>query len=164
MVTLEGKDTYRVMIGARIAAAREEKGWTQDDLCDITGLSRSLLAKVETGVQAVRIGELSRLASALSKPPGYFLSLTPSELVDARDNEVYVALLRALAQLRSAKPDDRTEKDRHYAVVRTLIQQALGHFGFWVMGQKELVDNETIYKEQLHDGEAEEADRPSKDD
>lgn len=41
----------------------------------------------------------------------------------------------ALATLRAAKPDDRSEKSRQYAVTITELEKAIAYFEHWVCGQ-----------------------------
>ena len=52
-------------IGARIRAAREEQGWTQDQLAAAVGVSRSAVAQWETGRAGQVTTNLTRVASAL---------------------------------------------------------------------------------------------------
>ena len=51
--------------GARIRAARVEKGWTQDDLAAAVGVSRSAVAQWETDRAGQIRGNLARIAEAL---------------------------------------------------------------------------------------------------
>jgi transcriptional regulator with XRE-family HTH domain len=52
-------------IGARIRAAREEQDWTQDQLADAVGVSRSAVAQWETGRAGQVTANLTRVATAL---------------------------------------------------------------------------------------------------
>jgi transcriptional regulator with XRE-family HTH domain len=52
-------------IGARIRAAREQQGWTQDQLATAVGVSRSAVAQWETGRAGQVTTNLTRVASAL---------------------------------------------------------------------------------------------------
>jgi transcriptional regulator with XRE-family HTH domain len=52
-------------IGARIAEARKACGWTQGDLADQVGVSRSAVAQWETGRAGQVTSNLSRIAAAL---------------------------------------------------------------------------------------------------
>ena len=51
-------------IGARIRTAREEQGWTQDQLAEAVGVSRSAVAQWETGRAGQVTGNLTRVAAA----------------------------------------------------------------------------------------------------
>jgi transcriptional regulator with XRE-family HTH domain len=52
-------------IGARIRTAREEQGWTQDQLAVEVGVSRSAVAQWETGRAGQVTTNLTRVAAAL---------------------------------------------------------------------------------------------------
>src|SRR5947208_14763542 len=52
-------------IGARIRSAREERGWTQDQLASAVGVSRSAVAQWETGRAGQVTGNLTRIAAVL---------------------------------------------------------------------------------------------------
>jgi transcriptional regulator with XRE-family HTH domain len=52
-------------IGARIRTAREEQGWTQDQLAENVGVSRSAVAQWETGRAGQVTTNLTRVAAAL---------------------------------------------------------------------------------------------------
>src|SRR5579871_2790542 len=52
-------------IGARIKDAREDQGWTQDQLAEAVGVSRSAVAQWETGRAGQVTANLTRVAAAL---------------------------------------------------------------------------------------------------
>jgi transcriptional regulator with XRE-family HTH domain len=52
-------------IGARIRTAREEQGWTQDQLAAEVGVSRSAVAQWETGRAGQVTTNLTRVAASL---------------------------------------------------------------------------------------------------
>ena len=52
-------------IGARIKDAREDQGWTQDQLAEAVGVSRSAVAQWETGRAGQVTTNLTRVAAAL---------------------------------------------------------------------------------------------------
>ena len=70
-LALLGKLTYHAVmthprdIGARIRTAREEQGWTQDQLAEAVGVSRSAVAQWETGRAGQVTTNLTRVAAAL---------------------------------------------------------------------------------------------------
>lgn len=57
-----------VALGRRVAARREQRGWTLPDLAEQSGVSRSTLSAVEHGRQDVTVSRLSAIADALSVP------------------------------------------------------------------------------------------------
>lgn len=56
-----------------IRAAREERGWSQDELAHHSGVSRPTIARLEAG-RSVSTENLTKLATAL----GFELKLEPS--------------------------------------------------------------------------------------
>jgi transcriptional regulator with XRE-family HTH domain len=52
-------------IGARIRQAREDQGWTQDQLAAEVGVSRSAVAQWETGRAGQVTANLTRVSAAL---------------------------------------------------------------------------------------------------
>ncbi|HMI82119.1 MAG TPA: helix-turn-helix transcriptional regulator [Solirubrobacterales bacterium] len=59
--------------GQNVRALRLEKGWTQEDLADRSGLTSVQISRVERGVREVRLTTLLRLMSALETTPGRLL-------------------------------------------------------------------------------------------
>lgn len=55
-----------VQIGERIRAARQQRGWTQEQLAESVGVSRSAVAQWETGRAGQLTGNLARIAEVLS--------------------------------------------------------------------------------------------------
>lgn len=60
--------TDPVRIGARIRAARAARSWTQDQLANAVGVSRSAVAQWETGRAGQITGNLTRIAAVLETP------------------------------------------------------------------------------------------------
>ena len=60
-------------IGARIRTAREEQGWTQDQLAAAVGVSRSAVAQWETGHAGQVTTNLTRVASTLGVGVEYLM-------------------------------------------------------------------------------------------
>lgn len=52
-------------IGQKVRAARERKGWRQEDLARETGIARPNIARLEKGRQIPKVATLRRLAWAL---------------------------------------------------------------------------------------------------
>ncbi len=52
-------------LGARIAALREQRGWSQRALAKVLGLNQSVLSRIEAGKRRVSATELEQVAAAL---------------------------------------------------------------------------------------------------
>lgn len=73
------KDTLFERIGERIRAAREEKGYTQEDLGRLIRQSPVTISRWESASRRPGITELVDLARVLDKPVTYFTEETPPE-------------------------------------------------------------------------------------
>lgn len=56
---------YREQIGQRIAQLRKERGLTQEQLSELTGLDRTNIAKIENGKYNVSIDILNKVCVSL---------------------------------------------------------------------------------------------------
>lgn len=72
-------------IGARIRAARELNGHSQEAVARELGIDRSAMMRMESGERKVSALELGRLATLLDVPLRYFLSDTHSRIVSRRE-------------------------------------------------------------------------------
>src|SRR5436309_14193964 len=54
-------------LGARIREARESTGWTQQELADHLGMSRTTIIAIEKGERRLKPAELVQLASLLGR-------------------------------------------------------------------------------------------------
>ena len=59
------KEQERLRMGERIATLRKEKGMTQQDLADVTGLLRNHISRIEQGRYSVGFDTLQAIAEAL---------------------------------------------------------------------------------------------------
>lgn len=59
-------------IGHRIGAARQLRGWEQDELAQHSGLSRRRIERIEANGD-LTCGEVERVAAALRLPVNHFL-------------------------------------------------------------------------------------------
>lgn len=59
--------------GRRLRAAREDKGWTQEELADRADLTSVQISRVERGVREVRLTTLLKLIAALEVKPDHLL-------------------------------------------------------------------------------------------
>jgi transcriptional regulator with XRE-family HTH domain len=103
-------------IGAKVAKARAERGWSLAQLAERSGLSTAAVHKIEKSGMTPTIASLMKVASALGKSVGYFV-----EEVEATRP---VTVVRA---------DERT---RLYTSKQGLeLQNISGRYGpFWVAG------------------------------
>ncbi len=91
-------------IGARIKDVRQERGWTQDQLAQAVGVSRSAVAQWETGRAGQITGNLTRIAASLDVGVEYLMygneKRGPSEIRHGDE----LALVRLY---RECAPEDR---------------------------------------------------------
>ena len=91
-------------IGARIKDVRQERGWTQDQLAQAVGVSRSAVAQWETGRAGQITGNLTRIAASLEVGVEFLMygsdKRAPSEIRKGDE----LALLRLY---RECTPEDR---------------------------------------------------------
>jgi len=105
-------------VGKRIRTVRREHGWTQDDLANAVGVSRSAIAQWETGRSGQLSGNLSRVAGVLGVGVEYLLhgheKLAPSHAASGdewallrlyrqcspADRQMVLRMLRRLAALK----------------------------------------------------------------
>src|ERR1700745_2212752 len=91
-------------IGARIRSVREEQGWTQDQLAEAVGVSRSAVAQWETGRAGQVTANLSRIAEALAVNVEYLMFGDDKRAVGEAGQGYELALLRLY---RECAPEDR---------------------------------------------------------
>ncbi len=73
-------------IGERVRQARIDKGMSQNDLCEATGLSISFLSNIEMGKQSMNIRSLLSISDALHVSTDWLLrNDTPTALVISAD-------------------------------------------------------------------------------
>lgn len=66
-------DDPRRRFGARLAAVRRGRGWTQDELANRSGINRTYISGLENGERNIGLLNLVRLAAALGVPPDELL-------------------------------------------------------------------------------------------
>lgn len=74
-------------IGQRIRAARERKGWRQEDLAQETGIARANIARLEKGHQVPKVPTLRCVAGALGLEADALLK-APEPWADTEDKEL----------------------------------------------------------------------------
>lgn len=93
-----------VQIGERIRAARQDRGWTQEQLAEAVGVSRSAVAQWETGRAGQLTGNLSRIAEVLSVGIEHLTHGRDKRQTTQAGTGDEIALLRLY---RECAPDDR---------------------------------------------------------
>ena len=58
----------RTALGVNLRAARAERGWSQEELADRSGLHRTYISGVERGARTPTIEVLATIAGALDLP------------------------------------------------------------------------------------------------
>lgn len=101
----EGAD--RMKLATRLREAREYLGFSQDQVAQHLGISRSALSNIETGQRKVEVVELTRLAVLYKKPVSHFTG-EPGPPGDALPADVE-HLARKASKL---TPKDREELTR----------------------------------------------------
>lgn len=71
-------------VGARVAAARERAGFTQRELAERVGLSRSAITRTELGQRQLDALELARLADTLGRSVEWFVTAPPATIASHR--------------------------------------------------------------------------------
>lgn len=66
-------------IGIKIQAAREEKGFSQEQLARLVGCSQSALSNYEKGKRRLYLSQLEKIAEILDKPLEYFVASLSSQ-------------------------------------------------------------------------------------
>ncbi len=70
----------------RIAEARELSGLTQQQVSAVTGLGRTVIARIEAGSRKLAATELVLLAEALDRPVDWFFNASPPSVVSRRSD------------------------------------------------------------------------------
>lgn len=60
-------------VGVNIRRLREQKGWSQEELADRTGLHRTYISGIERGVRNPTITIISKIANPLGVKPAQLL-------------------------------------------------------------------------------------------
>lgn len=60
-------------LGENVRKARVERGWTQEELADRTGLAVVQISRIERGRREVRLSTIVRLLDGLEIPPSVLL-------------------------------------------------------------------------------------------
>ena len=66
-------NSFSVYMGKRIREAREEKGWSQQELADMIYKRRASISEIENGKMYPDVVSLTLIAANLQKPLRYFI-------------------------------------------------------------------------------------------
>ena len=69
-MTVEPKSPATRTFGERVRSRRHERGWSQEQLADVSGLHWTFIGQVERGRRNVTLHNILRLAEALDVDPG----------------------------------------------------------------------------------------------
>jgi transcriptional regulator with XRE-family HTH domain len=96
-MTMAGNDeAERMALGERLREARDYLDFSQDEVAEVVGISRSAVSLIESGQRKVEVLELKRFAALFDRPIEFFTGeLTPSV---PEANEI-LALARAAKKL-----------------------------------------------------------------
>lgn len=82
----------KIEVGKRIMRLRKEKGYTQEKLSEMMGISKNHLSGIECGKYNVTLETLSKLCNTLGRTPDYYLIGQVSPTADS-----LTALIRQLS-------------------------------------------------------------------
>jgi transcriptional regulator with XRE-family HTH domain len=103
-------------LGSLLARIRGERGLTQESLAKASGLSRTQIARIETGVQGkgdISLRAASGLANAIGVTVGQFMAMVDAEEVaDATVPRRPGRPAKALPENESAESDEKRERGR----------------------------------------------------
>ncbi len=90
------QDLDRASLGARLKEARVYRGFSQEEVADFVGVSRSSISQIESGQRGIDTLELQKIAELYECSMDELLNETPSPAADSKG----IALLaRAAARL-----------------------------------------------------------------
>lgn len=92
----ENDEAERMVLGARLKEAREYLGFSQDEVAEAVGISRSAVSLIESGQRKVEVLELKRFAALFDRPIESFTGESTPSVTEA--NEI-LALARAAKKL-----------------------------------------------------------------
>ena len=134
-----GSNTERSGVGARLAALRERRMWTQERLAAEAGVSPTTVSGIERGrISRPHFGTLRKLAGALGVEPGQLLSGSDSRAVsrlsldwamssgeDEFERELEGASIEGLSSLSQELGEEQDRLRRMYGEARGSEQRRL---------------------------------------
>lgn len=107
--------------GVRLRGARKQSGLSQQELASVSGVSVSLIRKLEQGErQDTRLETARQLAAALHVPTVRLMSAEPEYRADAATTELWASVRQAIALPSDSVPEPPTVEG-----VRGAVQSAL---------------------------------------
>ena len=91
-------------IGRRVAQARKDRGWTQEQLAEAVGIEPVTLSRLETGDRALSLSTLSNISKVLDMGIGDLLDVE-RELPAPENSPEEVELLRLFSGLTASQKD-----------------------------------------------------------
>ncbi|MBW1677834.1 MAG: helix-turn-helix transcriptional regulator [Deltaproteobacteria bacterium] len=88
----------RKQLGRRIKILREQKGWRQEDVQDITGFSSRYLGRIERGSVNLTLGTLFRLCEIFEQELPRLFSFMDAEKEISPNREELIARLNSILQ------------------------------------------------------------------
>ena len=96
-------DTLQQMVGARIRALRQQRGWTQEELGGRADLDFTTIGGAERGEKSLSLKSLARVADALGVDLAWLVRQQQSETGQAESEGLVEELIGLVRDLR---PDD----------------------------------------------------------
>jgi len=66
----KSKNSARKTFGRRLRVLREEQGFSQESLAELSGIHRTYVSSIERGERNVGFDNILKIAAALEVPPG----------------------------------------------------------------------------------------------
>lgn len=101
-------------VGGRVAQARRDRGFTQEQLAEAVGLEPVTLSRWETGHRALSLSTLASIAEVLGVSIGDLLDVT-REVPAAAHSPEEAELLRLFGQLTAGQRDALVRVAREFA-------------------------------------------------
>lgn len=79
-------ENAKKLLGQKVKAAREAKGYKQKDLARLVKVTGTTIARIESGRQGVRAKVMDRIVSVLGEPHAYYLSEDRPPLPKPKEN------------------------------------------------------------------------------
>ena len=79
------QETITKLIKEHLQRVREEKGLTQKDVRDVTGIKQARLSKIEAGIQPITLDDFILLSLAYGTTLDYLIEPSVFSIINARD-------------------------------------------------------------------------------